>query len=38
MMSSYGGGMGGSKIDQLIQFPLDGLDMSKYIISKEAKN
>ena len=33
-MSMFSGG-GGSKIDQEIDFPLEGLDMSKYVQSKE---
>jgi len=33
----FGGGFGGSKIDGLIDFPLEGLDMTRYVGSEEQK-
>ena len=30
-MSMFGGSSGGSKIDENVDFPLDGLDLTKYI-------
>lgn len=32
----FGGGGGGQKLDQHVQFPLDGLDLSQYVIGKES--
>ena len=34
-MGGFGGGFGGSKIDTVVDFPLEGLDMSNYINSEE---
>lgn len=31
-MSMFGGSAGGTKIDEQVDFPLDGLDMSKFIV------
>jgi|TARA_B110001450_G_C17514948_1_gene438038 ubiquitin C-terminal hydrolase len=34
-LSMYSGGGGGQKIDDQVDFPLEGLDMSKYIVGGE---
>ena len=33
----FGGGGGGQKLDQHVHFPLEGLDMSKYVYGDQAK-
>jgi ubiquitin carboxyl-terminal hydrolase 4/11/15 len=37
-MSMFGGSSGGSKIDENVCFPLDGLDLSKYIAGQPEGN